>query len=660
MKRIVGNIAFVSLAAVAVRLWHLLLFRQSLDAPLVVAGWLVLAFVLFLAARRVALGVDADDRKVQERLLARTDGAGVVFVAFFLSLLFLFHLGYEEASSDGREYYVQVRSLVIDHDLDFANDNATFGVRGTAANYAFGAPLLWSPFFALCHFWLGLLNTLGSSFVRDGFTGPYQRAVGLGSLVYGFVGFVLVYRVLKTYFSNRLALGSTLLICGGSFYIWYLTVENSMVHGVAMFATTLFLYYWRVTRPHRTRVQWGLLGAAAGLMAMGRWQNSLFLVLPVAHDLWRALRADRPPLLPKVAADASVFAACLLVAFSPQMLFWKLVRGEWISPPVAEHGMHLDTLHVADVLFSPYHGLFSSTPLLYLAMMGLPLFLRRDRLLTAVLVAGFLAQLYINASIEAWWGGAGFGARRFESCALAFAVGLASLLSWARLHPMAAPSAILGALVALNTVFMLDLKKGVLPADEGITFERLQDSLYRRFGNPFSLPWNAYVAWRFDADLAAYDRLQGRSYNNITVDLGEDDDERFLGGGWAGRERAGAWSFRWATGLESILVVPLKVNVDNYRIELKCAPFRYPGVSGPQTVGVLVNGREVGSLTLGDALAAYAVEVPAAALNAGLNQIRLRHAYATSPAEAGLSKDRRALSAQYDSIRLSRILTGGH
>ena len=471
---------------------------------------------------------------------------------------------------------------------------------------------------------------------------------------------MLVYRVLRGYFTQRLSVSVTLLVCFGSFYVWYLTVENSMVHGVAMFATTLFLYGWHSTRADRTRLQWGLLGAAAGLMSMARWQNSLFLVVPMAHDVWRALRAHRPPNLRKIAADAGAFAACLLLAFFPQMLFWKLVRGAWISPPVAEHGMHLDSLHLADVLFSPYHGLFSSTPLLYLAMLGLPLFVRRDRLLTFVLVAGFLAQLYVNASIEAWWGGAGFGARRFESCALAFAVGLAALLSWARERPMAAPAAILGALVTLNAVSMLDLKTGRLPADEAITFDRVQDSMYRRFGNPFSLPWNAFVAWKFDVDLTVYDKLRGRTYNNLTIDLGEDEDERFLGGGWATRERAGAASFRWATGLESIVVAPLKVRVDDYRIELRCAPFRYPGATGPQTVTVLVNDREVGRLALADAQAAYTVEVPAVALRAGLNQVRLRHGYAVSPAQAGLSTDNRALAVQYDAIRLSRVLGSGH
>ena len=94
--------------------------------------------------------------------------------------------------------------LVMDWDLDFANDEAVFGGRG-ARQYAFGAPILWSPFFILGHVWLSALNLLGGDLRVDGYYFPYQRAVGLGTLLYGFVGLVLIYRVLRRYFSKGLA-----------------------------------------------------------------------------------------------------------------------------------------------------------------------------------------------------------------------------------------------------------------------------------------------------------------------------------------------------------------------------------------------------------------------------------------------------------------------
>jgi hypothetical protein len=649
-------VTHVLLALAILRVWHILLLRLLLDNPLAVAGWLAAIPGLLVLARSLAKRVPPDRRRFPEQFWVKIDGVGLTFLAFFLCLLFLFHWGFERAASDGREYFVQVRSLVMDWDLDFRNENETFGVRGTASVYAFGAALLWAPFFALCHAWLGLLNLFGGSFRLDGFANPYQRAIGLGTLVYGFVGLVLIYRILTDYFSRTLATVTTLILCCGSFLIWYLTVENSMVHGASMFSTTLFLFYWHQTRRGRTRLQWGLLGASAGLMSMVRWQDALFLALPVLHALiqsWRSGRGQSRAV--RVLVDAGVFVAAALAAFSPQIVFWKVVRGAWISPPTGEHGVHLGSLHIGDVLFSPNHGLFSWTPLVYLAVLGLPLFFRRDRLLATVLIVGFLAQVYINSAVDVWWGGSGFGARRFSNSALVFAIGLASILDWARRRPLVAPGVIVGALLVANATFMWDVKQGKLPAGEGITFDRLQDSLYARLGNPFSFPLNAAVAWKYQVGWPFYDKIEGRTYNNLTIDLGEPGDERFLGPGWSGPERAPGFSFRWATGPQSVVVVPLK-EADNYQLELRCAPFTYAGAPSPQIVEVLANGRSVGHLVLDKGAFPYKIEIPARLLQPNLNQIRLRYQYSASPATVGLSNDSRPLAIQCDALQFTRLL----
>ena len=266
------TLTLMVLACIAV--WHIsLLWRYRDESPSVLGSWLLTIFVLVLATRQLARLVAPPARSFLMRHFARLDAVGVVFIVFLLLLLLLFHLGFERAGSDGRSYFVQVRSLVMDWDLDFANDEAVFGARD-ARRYAFGAPILWSPFFILGHVWLNALNLLGADLRVDGYYFPYQRAIGLGTLLYGFVGLVLIYRVLRRYFSKGLACLSTLGLCGTSFLIWYLTVDNSMVHGVSMFATTLFLFLWHRCRDVPTRVPWVWLGAAAGVMTMVRWQNT--------------------------------------------------------------------------------------------------------------------------------------------------------------------------------------------------------------------------------------------------------------------------------------------------------------------------------------------------------------------------------------------------
>ena len=84
--------------------------------------------------------------------------------------------------------------------------------------------------FLLTHAWLGLLNLSGMDLVRDGYSNPYQMAVGLGTLVYGCAALLLIRNVLRDYFSDALAVVTTIALCAGSFVIWYLTeCERNLV-----------------------------------------------------------------------------------------------------------------------------------------------------------------------------------------------------------------------------------------------------------------------------------------------------------------------------------------------------------------------------------------------------------------------------------------------
>ncbi len=552
------TLTLLLLACIAV--WHISLLWLYREGSSVLGSWLMTIFVLVLAARQLARQVAPSARNFLMRHFARLDAVGVVFIVFLLLLLLLFHLGFERAASDGRSYFVQVRSLVMDWDLDFANDETVFGGHG-ARQYAFGAPILWSPFFLLGHVWLSALNLLGGDLRVDGYYFPYQRAIGLGTLLYGFVGLVLIYRVLRRYFSKGLACLSTLGLCGASFLIWYLTVDNSMVHGVSMFATTLFLFLWHRFRDVPTRVPWVWLGAAAGVMAMVRWQNSAFVVLPLGDLLWSSWRArsgDSRARLWAGSRDLVRFTGAAFAAFVPQLLFWKVVYGSWVYLPVREHAFQPMWLppYMTDVLFSSNRGLLSWTPVITAALIGLVLFARHHGRVALVLAGSFLGQVWINGAVEIWWGGVGFGARRFANCTLVFAVGLAGLLTAVQRRPLIAPLVTFCALLLFNTVFMLGYRNGTFSPTEGVTFDSVMDELYEHVGNPFSLPIGAYVAWRYDVGLPIYDRQRGRTYNNLLIDVGEPDDERFLGHGWAAREQDPRFSFRWADNETSTVLVP--------------------------------------------------------------------------------------------------------
>ena len=649
------GLALVALATAAV--WHVSLLWLYAETPGVLGALLLTVFLLVVALRQLARRIRPPDRGLLMRHVARLDRVGLAFLAFLLALILLFHVGFERASSDGRSYFIQVRSLVMDWDLDFTNDEEAFGGHG-ARQYAFGGPLLWSPFFIATHVWLTGVDALGRDLRLDGYYYPYQRAIGLATLLYGFVGLILVYRVLRAYFAREVAALSTLGVCATTFLVWYLTVDSSFVHGVSMFATTLFLFLWHRFRSAPIRAHWAWLGISAGVMTMVRWQNGVFVILPVADLLWTTWGTSgvtwRSRLL-EAARNLATFGGAAVLTFSPQLVFWQAVYGDWRHVPAGEHAFEPSLIppFIVDVLFSSNRGLLTWTPVVWAALIGLVCFGWQQRRVAVVLAGGVLGQLWVNSAVEIWWGGMGFGARRFDNSILAFAVGLAALLTTFQRRPLMAPVIGLCALVVFNAAFMLGYRKGTLAPEEGLAFNSVMESFYERLGNPFSFPAGAYIAWRYDVPVTLYDRQRGRTYNNLTVDVGGPDDDRFLGHGWSGREQALGLSFRWADALTSTMLVPLKTNVDDYILEVEWGPFTGPGLP-PQVVEIHVNGRDVSKVTLQPGLQVSRVHIARSALHAHYNQLRFRYAYAVSPNELGLSEDRRTLAVHVATIQLLR------
>lgn len=638
-------------AATTLVVWHGLLFDQWREAPVALAGWLVLLGAAGLALRRQVIGGrGASDTRLPE-------GSAIALTGFSLVLVYVFQYGNVGILSDARDYFVQVRSLVIDLDLRITpGEIARMSARGDALHYPIGSALLWAPFVAACHAYLWVLNLIGADHVRDGYTQPYAVAAGLGTLVYGVVALRLIVGVLRRYFSDPLPVVAAIALYAGSFVGWYLTVEPVMTHGTSLFAVTLFLYLWHESRETRGLRQWIGLGAAAGLMALVRWQEALFALVLAAdafRDYWRIWRqravAGWLPAMGRHAAGA----VAVLVTLLPQFWLWQSHVVGAGSLAEDEFAIRRFDLDVANVLFSPNHGLLTWTPIISLALLGLVPFVRRAPRFGLVLAAGFAAQVYVNGLLQVWWGGSGFGARRFMGCALVFAVGLAAAIDWLRGRPRVATALILVPLLVVNTALMLEVHSGRLPNGEGLTAGELLSGAYRRLGNPFSFPAN----WIFSRthrgeSPATYDELGRRAYRNLRVDVGDASDDPFLTYGWSDPEQVYDVSFRWAVGREAGVALPLRQAI-TARLLFFAEPFNYEGAP-PQIVEVVINGTSLATLPMDRAWREYDVPVAGTILNRNLNHLELRFAYAASPLDLGLSGDARVLAARIDYIELRR------
>jgi hypothetical protein len=356
---------------------------------------------------------------------------------------------------DGVGYYAYVRSLLIDRDLRFEDDymygNSTFVMSRVDANgrlradlytstgyvtnnFSVGPSMLWAPFLVVVHGAVLGLNRMGAHVPADGFSRPYLVTMALATAGYGFVGLLLTFRLARKYFEERWAFLATLGIWFASSLPVYMYFNPSWSHAHSVFAVGCFLWYWDRTRGGRTLAQWILLGALAGLMINVYYINGVLVLVPGLEALgdytgvWRQ-PVHRGKIFGRLLSAHLLFGAVTLLALLPTFITRQIIYGSPLKtgyPGLSEWFWTSPALW--DVLASSDHGVFSWTPLLFPAVVGLFLWWRQERKLAGYLVITSLAFYYLIASRPGWDGLSSFGNRFFISLTPIFILGLAALL----------------------------------------------------------------------------------------------------------------------------------------------------------------------------------------------------------------------------------------
>ncbi len=578
-----------------------------------------------------------------------------LLAAFCLAGIFVSFVFYHRVGSDGREYFMQLRSIVMDWDLDLTNDYQYFPGRGEAPYFPLGPALFWSPFYILAHF---ILMILGYPNFHTGVTTGHQTALSFAALVYGSAALFLIFGVLRKYFTRNIALASVVVLTCSSFGVWYWLYEYFMPHTVSLFITTLFLYLWlRWRNDPGTIKRWFVLGVVGGLMTMGRWQDSVFVLVPALDELPKYIRLARGknwPALRSLAICHVVFAVGGVIAFSPQLIFWKIMFGSFTG--FLEHYRLLWTgPNFIQVLYSYNRGLLTWTPVMTICLIGLVLLLWRESRIAALLLLGFLAELYVNSANSQWWSGASFGARRFTACFLPFAVGLAESLRISLRKPAIAVSILCVLLVVFNISLMRRVATGRL-AMEGIAspeqvLSGTVEEMRKSTGVSPTFPFSTLFGLKYNVPPGRFDELLSLwRLANWEIDLGGSDEAKMLGYGWCEPETTpGGLSIRWSKGPASTLLVPL-VRATDYDLNLIAQPYRYPNAPPAQTLEILINGTHAATLKMSDSIQEYNVFVPRRYWQSGINEIRFDYGYTAVPKKLGISSDRREIAVLFDWI----------
>jgi hypothetical protein len=375
-------------------------------------------------------------------------------VLFFLFLMTL-PLVNPWVRGDGVGYYAYLRSVLIDHDLNFENDylagNQSFVMSRVDAHghllpglytrtgrvenhFSVGPAILWAPVLVVVHLAVVLADHFGANIAADGYSRPYLLAMGLTTATYGFLSLFLAFRIARKYFDQQWVLLAAMGIWLASPLPVYMYFNPSWSHAFSAFSVSLFLWYWDRTKLQRTAGQWVVLGLLAGLMGNVYYPNAILLIFPgleIVYLVRAKQHGPEPGSLPlgKLAVCSAAFGAAFAISLLPTFITRQMIYGNpfetgypgiwtwnWTTPVLLR------------VVFSSDHGMWSWTPILFLAVVGLFFLARRNALLGIASILTFLAFYYFIASYPDWDGLSSYGNRFFLSLTPVFILGLAALL----------------------------------------------------------------------------------------------------------------------------------------------------------------------------------------------------------------------------------------
>lgn len=379
------------------------------------------------------------------KLLNNSKNHSIIFLAILLVCIFLLiGRAYKTGSTIGGDavyYYSTLRSIAIDHDLNLENEYQYFhyltspftgnrkipqipsrnpNTGNLPAKYPIGSAILLTPPFLFTDGILIVLQKLGVNVSVDGYNLIYQIAAALASLFFAFLGLLLIYNLAKKIFEPKVALLGTLGIWLATPLIYYITMEPLSSQSISFFAVSLFIYLWYTSRHNRQLYQWIGLGIIGGLMSIVRYQDSLFLILPIIDQII-AFR--------KFVLGLLVFLLFVGLAISIQMGVNNYFYGSPFNLGTYDVGLpYLTSPKIFYTLFSLQRGLLVWSPILIFAFIGLYWFIKKNKVVGILLTFTFTLQVYIVSSWADPSQGDSFGNRILINSSLIFALGLMQFL----------------------------------------------------------------------------------------------------------------------------------------------------------------------------------------------------------------------------------------
>jgi hypothetical protein len=292
--------------------------------------------------------------------------------------------------------------------------------------YSAGMAVLYLPFFAIAHL---LAPSLG--YAADGFSYPYQLAIGLSSLLWALAGLFILRRILLIFFKDRTTALVLLVFAFLTNYLEYAAISGAMTHNYLFTLYALLVYQSILFHRNPSTRRAILIGAICGLMTLVRPSEIISFLIPL---LWgidsRKAIQDRFGFLWNHRKNISLALLTAGVIISIQLIYWHQVTGHWVVYSYQTDRYRFLHPQLVNGLFSFKKGWFTYTPVMLAVIPGFYLLYRKRPALFLAPLLFILVFLYLCFSWSNWWYGGSLGQRAIVQAYPVLAFPLAASFEW--------------------------------------------------------------------------------------------------------------------------------------------------------------------------------------------------------------------------------------
>lgn len=305
---------------------------------------------------------------------------------------------------------------VVQHWFELYQPSSTFYQAYQLPNgnwqpmYTIGFALIYLPFFLIGHIW-----ALLSSYPADGYSYPYQFAIGNGVMIYIIYGIFITRKILLKFFSDKVTMIVLLLMMLGTNYFHEAIAEETMPHAILFTAVALSIYLtikWHEKPSFKIAA---VLGFITGLSILARGSVIFMILIPI---LWNVYNKETLLIKIKLIKDnyKHVLILILFASITPilQMIVWKINTGSFIFFTYQNtEGFDWLKPHFFKVLFSYKKSLLVYTPMFIFFVIAMFHLYKRNIKIFWPLFLFFILNFYMLSCWAAWWQGGSFGMRYF-------------------------------------------------------------------------------------------------------------------------------------------------------------------------------------------------------------------------------------------------------